>query len=621
MAAINANIVVDQTNVILNPTTNSIGVTVDPINLGIYTGGIANVVPGGTPGQLQYNFTNTEFGGVANTSVASNGTVTFQNLANLKVNGGTNGYFLQTDGAGTLTWNAGTTTPGSANPGGANTQIQYNDAGSFGGQAGFTFDETTGNVAMPENLTVAANIYGAIFNGNGSALVGVVNAGTVTSAAQANITSVGTLSGLAVNGTVTAQSFTSNTTAGFTGDGGGLSNIAAANVTGLSLSQIANGTSNVDIASVDGNVDFTVGGANVGRMSTTGAAAPGVLAVNGNITAINDIETSGGNIVADTGNIVATAGQFVGDGGGLSNLAISLSGDGYQLANLTGANVTGSVSNADSANLLNLNSDNEVVITGNTYLGFPNGEGIAIGHNAAADSLSGQGRTAIAIGVEAGFIAQQANAVALGTGAGHSTQGANATALGYSAGRVTQGSNAVSVGSLAGQTNQGSKAIAIGDLSGYSQQSDDAISIGANAGQTSQGIQSIAIGSSSGLVSQGGNSIAVGHGAGQTDQLTHGVAVGYFAGRLDQSANTVAIGYNAGENTQGGNSIAIGKEAGKTSQAANSIILNASGATLDSTQTGSFNVKPVRSILGGGLPTGFKQVAYNPTTGEFIYYD
>lgn len=24
---------------------------------------------------------------------------------------------------------------------------------------------------------------------------------------------------------------------------------------------------------------------------------------------------------------------------------------------------------------------------------------------------------------------------------------------------------------------------------------------------------------------------------------------------------------------------------------------------------------------GASLPAGFKQVAYNPTTGEFIYYD
>ena len=39
------------------------------------------------------------------------------------------------------------------------------------------------------------------------------------------------------------------------------------------------------------------------------------------------------------------------------------------------------------------------------------------------------------------------------------------------------------------------------------------------------------------------------------------------------------------------------------------------------TATGTFNVKPVRNGgSSGSLPSGFKQVAYNPSTGEFIYY-
>ncbi len=236
MAAINANIVVDQTNVILNPTTNSIGVTVDPINLGVFTGGVSNVTPGGTSGQLQYNLANTTFGGVANTSVASNGTVTFQNLANLKVDGGTNGYFLQTDGTGVLTWNAGTTTPGSANPGGANTQIQYNDAGSFGGTAGFTFDEVTGNVAMPASLTVAANVTAGTFFGDGANLTGLDSTKIVNGTSNVDIATTNGSVSMAVNGTANIVVVsTSGVTLGsgiFTGDGGGISNIAAANLVG-----------------------------------------------------------------------------------------------------------------------------------------------------------------------------------------------------------------------------------------------------------------------------------------------------------------------------------------------------------------------------------------------------
>ena len=56
-------------------------------------------------------------------------------------------------------------------------------------------------------------------------------AGTLTTAAQPNITSVGTLTSLGVNGTVTAVAFTANT-GSFTGNGADVSSLAGANVTG-----------------------------------------------------------------------------------------------------------------------------------------------------------------------------------------------------------------------------------------------------------------------------------------------------------------------------------------------------------------------------------------------------
>jgi hypothetical protein len=65
---------------------------------------------------------------------------------------------LQTDGTGNLTWAAGTGGGGNGVVGGANTQIQFNDAGLFGGNVGFTFDKTTGNVALPNNLSVTSNV-------------------------------------------------------------------------------------------------------------------------------------------------------------------------------------------------------------------------------------------------------------------------------------------------------------------------------------------------------------------------------------------------------------------------------------------------------------------------------
>jgi hypothetical protein len=47
--------------------------------------------------------------------------------------------------------------------------------------------------------------------------------------------------------------------------------------------------------------------------------------------------------------------------------------------------------------------------------------------------------------------------------------------------------------------------------------------------------------------------------------------------------------------------------------------LNASGSQFDSDGTDRFFVKPIRNN-GTTLPTGFRQLAYNPTTGEIIWF-
>jgi len=321
MSEINANIVVEPITLDVTQTPITQTVTVAPIDLSIFTNQSLSS-PAGTNGQLQFKVSDTTFGGLANSNVAS-GTLTFSNLANLKIEGGVNAYYLQTDGTGTLTWAAGGTPTGSGVPSGANTQIQLSDgSGTFDSGVGFTFDKVTNIFSAPGQAIIAGNVdsTAGIFNGDAGGLSNVIGAnvigtvatatsattaGTVTVGPQPNITSTGTLTGLTIAGGNLVV-----TGAVINGDGGGISNINAANITGFSTSSISNGTSNVDIATVDGNIDFTVGSANVARMSTTGAAYPGVLAVNGNITAKNDIEVESGAV-------------FVGDGGSISNVQAS----------------------------------------------------------------------------------------------------------------------------------------------------------------------------------------------------------------------------------------------------------------------------------------------------------
>ena len=189
---------------------------------------------GGSNTQLQFN-NNGQFGGIPN--VTWNGTkLSLGNLSTINIGGGDNGYFLQTDGLGNLTWTAGGGGGGNGSPGGANTQIQFNDAGTFGGDAGFTYDRVTntltveniasgntiddtinaaggisatgnitaGNLITVGNVSATGNITGNYILGNGSLLSGLTIdvANYVSQPNQANITSLGNLLYLNVDGDI-----------------------------------------------------------------------------------------------------------------------------------------------------------------------------------------------------------------------------------------------------------------------------------------------------------------------------------------------------------------------------------------------------------------------------------
>jgi hypothetical protein len=128
----------------------------------------------------------------------------------------------------------------------------------------------------------------------------------------------------------------------------------------------------------------------------------------------------------------------------------------------------------------------------------------------------------------------------------------------------------------------------------------------------------IALGLDAGA-SQGAGAVAIGALAGSTGQATAAIAIGGGAAVTNQGACAVALGQSAGISDQGAEALALGSQAGTTSQASCSIVINASGAPLENTVSNTTVIKPVRDG-GTGLPVGFKQVAYNPTTGELVYY-
>lgn len=76
-------------------------------------------------------------------------------------NNGDASQVLTTDGSGTLSW---TTPSGGGSPAGSDTQIQYNNAGAFGADAGFTRDIATGNTNI--SATYSGNLFKQQINSN-----------------------------------------------------------------------------------------------------------------------------------------------------------------------------------------------------------------------------------------------------------------------------------------------------------------------------------------------------------------------------------------------------------------------------------------------------------------------
>ena len=180
-------------------------------------------------------------------------------------------------------------------PGGSNTQIQFNDVGEFGGSANFTFNKTT------SVLTVTGNIAGTNVNA-GNLLTANFVSGTLTTAAQPNITSVGNLTGLtvsdgnvsntiiaygngtlAVSGNITANNFVGNISGNISG------NIV---IPGANTGVVFNDTGNANTSTAftfnkSSNLVTITANANVGNL-----ISGGVVSATGNVTGANVIANS-----------------------------------------------------------------------------------------------------------------------------------------------------------------------------------------------------------------------------------------------------------------------------------------------------------------------------------------
>jgi hypothetical protein len=253
----------------------------------------------------------------------------------------------------------------------SNTQIVYNANGSLAGSANLTFDgsnlATTG--IKTDNLYYANGNPWDLDNPGGSNQAVQFNDsesfGGSANFTWNNSTELLTVSNLTVTGTLIA------------GD--------------IAVSSIANGTSNVDIVGVSGNVTVSVAGnANILTVTGTGANVSGTLDVSGNLTAAN----------ANLGNVV-TGNYFTGV------LTYAAQPNITSVGTLTSLYVGATSSNVDFANAKSISSQDNVGNSASDNIGLV-GEGVADGTNTSVTGIGLLGHARVANGTKATGVQGQA---------------------------------------------------------------------------------------------------------------------------------------------------------------------------------------------------------------------
>ena len=276
---------------------------------------------------------------------------------------------------------------------GANTQLLYNNNGNAGASAGLTFNAgtnalvSTGTISGSNFLTAgyfsaAGNVYANEFIGAGNALSNVQganvsgtvanatyalsagsavgSAATVTTNAQPNITSVGTLTSL----TVTANTNTGNLLT--TGVISSTGNIIAGSGNYFIGNFLGNISGNLQAPGTNTQVLFNNSGNAGANAGFTFNAGTGVVSVTGNVNSGN-INTSGtisagGNITAGNISITNLTGTSVSVTGIIT--AGQFAGAGNTLSNIQGANITGAVATANTATTVTGNAQANITSVG-----------------------------------------------------------------------------------------------------------------------------------------------------------------------------------------------------------------------------------------------------------------
>ena len=368
-------------------TANAANLTGTVLNSAVVTSSLTSV--GSLTGLTVSNAT-----GVVNFTTTAN--VTLGAVANLHISGGAPTQYLQTDGAGNLSWVSVSTSSTLAN-GNSNVNIPTANGNiniTAVGNTTAIFTGTGANIAGTLNVTGNANVGNmgtgglitATGNITGGNIIGIIAAGsnTITTTGNANVGNLGTTQVLA-SANITTPQFISNIAIGTapfvvtsTTQVANL-NVATAGTAGLAVAVTGNAQSNITsvgsltgltVSNATGVVNFTTTSnvtlGNVANLHISGGSSGFVLQTDG--TGVLSWVAQGGsgiasisngnsnvNIPGVNGNVNITAvgnttAIFTGTGvnvfGTLNTGSGIITGNGNGLSSLVGSNVTGQVGNS-----------------------------------------------------------------------------------------------------------------------------------------------------------------------------------------------------------------------------------------------------------------------------------
>jgi hypothetical protein len=251
------------------------------------------------------------------------------------------------------------------------------------------------------NINVS-NIVGTIANANYAAY-----AGNVTIAAQPNITSVGTLTGLVVSGNITSGNANLGNLAlanYFSGNANALFNIQGANVTGqVSYAAVANSVAGANVSGTVANATYALSSGSVANSLTinnSGTGSASGVTFNGSSAVIISYNTVGAPKADGTG-ASGTWGISISGNANVANTANAVAGANVSgqvayaaIANsVAGANVSGQVSNALIAGTVYTNAQPNITSVGTlttlTVSGNANVGNLGTGRIIATGNISG----------------------------------------------------------------------------------------------------------------------------------------------------------------------------------------------------------------------------------------